>query len=101
MAELPEGVVKLDFGYSYRGWTFHYDPPPIPIRDFDWQAVHPNYDASWEGEEYGWIDNGLKCEARSIELLCREIDEKEEELTDAAESAKVGIGQSCPPAHGE
>lgn len=59
---------------TYRGWTIHYDPPPIPIRDFDWRATGPNYDASWEGEEDGWVDNGEKAEARTRELLLIEID---------------------------
>jgi hypothetical protein len=35
---------------TYRGWTIHYDPPPIPIRNFDWQAYGPNYDASWKAK---------------------------------------------------
>ena len=59
---------------NYRGWTISYDPPPIPIRDFDWQATGPNYDASYEGPEDGWVDNGEKAEARTRELLLVEID---------------------------
>lgn len=44
-----------------------------------WTATHENYDASWEGEEDGWVDNGLKVEARTLEELSEEIEAKEEE----------------------
>jgi hypothetical protein len=64
---------------TYRGWTIHYDPPPIPTRAFDWHAVHPDYDAEWLGEEDGWQDNGLKACASSYEALCAEIDTIEDE----------------------
>jgi hypothetical protein len=59
---------------TYRGWSIHYDPPPIPIRSLDWQATGPNYDASYEGEEDGWVDNGEKATARTREELIAEID---------------------------
>lgn len=35
----------------------HYDPPPIPMRGFDWSATTDNYDASYEGPEDGWVAN--------------------------------------------
>ncbi len=56
----------------YRGWTISYDPPPIPIRDFDWQAVGPNYDAWTEDGE--WTDNGQKAAAPTYSALIKEID---------------------------
>jgi hypothetical protein len=59
---------------TYKGWTISYDPPPIPIRDFDWRASGPNYDASYEGEEDGWVDNGEKVNAATREKLIAEID---------------------------
>lgn len=62
------GVLK------YRGWSVDYDPKPIPIRDFDWTATHPDYDASWEGDQEGWVDNSLKAAAGSYGELCEEID---------------------------
>lgn len=34
-----------------------YDPKPVPFRNCDWSAVTDNYDASWEGEEDGWVSN--------------------------------------------
>lgn len=60
---------------TYRGWEVRRGRWPEP----DWMAVHPNYDASWEGEEDGWVDNGLKADAATYEALCEEIDIIEEE----------------------
>jgi hypothetical protein len=35
-----EGVV------SYRDWRITYDPPPIPVRNCDWQFWHDDYDGA-------------------------------------------------------
>lgn len=40
-------------------WMIRFDPPPIPVRDMDWDFTHDNYDASYEGPEDGWVSNGL------------------------------------------
>jgi hypothetical protein len=64
---------------TYRGWTISYDPPPIPVRDCDWQFVHPNFDASWEGEEDGYVSNGLCGYAPSLEAARAEIDVLEDD----------------------
>jgi len=51
----------------YRGWHL----------DFEYgyhTATHDNYDASYEGPEDGWVDNGLKLSERSLEVLIIEID---------------------------
>jgi len=58
---------------TYRGWTLSFDPPPIPIRDFDWSATGPNFDASWEGEEDGWVGNGEQVFARTRIGVIEEI----------------------------
>lgn len=29
---------------TYRGWNISYDAKPIPVREFDWTATHPDYD---------------------------------------------------------
>ncbi len=29
---------------EHRGWSIHYDPPPIAWRGADWQATHPDFD---------------------------------------------------------
>ena len=57
---------------KYRGWTISYDPPPIPIRSFDWQAYGPNYDA-WT-DDGDWTDNGEKAAAGTRDELIAEID---------------------------
>jgi hypothetical protein len=45
-----------------------------------WTTTHENYDASWEGEEDGWADNGLMCEGRTLEELADEVEAKEEDM---------------------
>ena len=40
----------------------------------DWQATGPNYDASWEGEEDGWISNGEAVQAETRGELLAKID---------------------------
>ena len=81
--EIWLGVLRQDGtvgpAKTYRGWTIHYDPPPIPVRSFDWSATHPDYDAEYLGEEDGWQDNGLKASAGTFEELCAEIDAIEAE----------------------
>lgn len=42
-------------------------------------ATHKNYDASWEGEEDGYVDNGLKAEGRTLEELVDDIESVTEE----------------------
>lgn len=43
----------------------------------EWEATHIDYDASWEGEEDGWVSNGLHTTAPTIEGLFEEILELE------------------------
>ena len=57
----------------------HYNPPPIPTRNWDWSAVTDNYEA--------WTDNGEwvtthpmgngATEAEAIADLGEQLDEKE------------------------
>lgn len=54
---------------EYKGWKLC--PPDFPI---PWTAYGPNYDASYEGEEDGWVDNGEKASANTREQLIEEID---------------------------
>lgn len=64
---------------TYGPWTIHYDPPPIPDRNHDWCFIHENYDASYEGEEDGYVSNGLAGTAESVEACKREIADMEED----------------------
>jgi len=45
---------------TYRGWSI--EPAYI-----GWQAVSPDFDASWEGEEDGWVGNGQSAWGRTRE----------------------------------
>lgn len=55
---------------TYRGWTIHQGRWPEPA----WMAIGPNYDASYEGEEDGFVDNGEKADAPTRDALIAEID---------------------------
>lgn len=44
-----------------------------------WWATHADYDASYEGPEDGWVDNGLRTSARTLITLRQEIDAINEE----------------------
>jgi hypothetical protein len=54
----------------YRGWKISRGGWPEPA----WSATSPNYDASYEGPEDGWVDNGEKADATTREALLIEID---------------------------
>lgn len=69
--------------YYYRGWLISQGRFPEPA----WSATGPNYDASYEGPEDGWVDNGEKASAATREARIDEIDAWFE---DAAERAKAG-----------
>ena len=34
---------------EYRGYLIDYDPPPIPVRDCDWQYAHKDFDGAPDG----------------------------------------------------
>jgi hypothetical protein len=68
-------------------WRIYYDPPPIPVRYCDWHYIHDDYDASWEGEEDGWVSNGLGGSAESPEACLEEIRDYEDEHFDCQCSA--------------
>lgn len=57
----------------YRGWR-------IDSAYVGYSAIHPDYDASWEGEEDGYIDNGLQVHAMTIDGVKAEVDAKIEEM---------------------
>ena len=52
---------------EYRGWSISFDYGY-------YTGTGPNYDASWEGDEDGWVDNGELLAARTLPDLCTEID---------------------------
>jgi hypothetical protein len=52
---------------THRGWEIGWNYGRFT-------ATGPNYDASWEGEEDGWVASGGSVEARTREDLIAEID---------------------------
>lgn len=52
---------------TYRGWSISWDYG-------EYSATGPDYDASWEGEEDGWVDNGQRVFARTYHSVCAEVD---------------------------
>lgn len=75
---------------THRGWTIHYDPPPIPWRGADWQATGPDYAASYEGPEDGWVSSGGHVSAASRAELIAEIDAYIEDAMLAARNPDNG-----------
>lgn len=50
-----------------------------------WEATHPNYDASYEGPEDGWVASpNMSASARTLPELYEEIDECERALAEQA-----------------
>ncbi|WP_380778103.1 Lar family restriction alleviation protein [Sphingomonas sp. R86520] len=44
----------------YKGWLLSFDHPPIPCRQFDWSATHPDYDGADDSND----DRGLQAATR-------------------------------------
>ncbi len=68
---------------TYRGWSIRPDY-------VGWSAVSPNYDASWEGEEDGWIDNGEKSWGRTRAECEAGVDEWFDEQVENPRRAEPG-----------
>ena len=56
---------------THRDWDIWQGRWPEPA----WSATSPNYDASYEGPEDGWVSNGESVTANTREELIAEIDE--------------------------
>lgn len=54
----------------HRGWTIE----PCEFRRDYWTATGPDYDASTDGGEGDWIDNGERVEAKGFREILSEID---------------------------
>lgn len=78
------GFRVLLLSFKHNGWTIDYDPPTIPIRSMDWAFAHEDFDASWEGEEDGWVGNGLCGRAASPADCLAQIAEIEADRAEAA-----------------
>jgi hypothetical protein len=86
-----EIALRREPNIAYRGWSISYDPPPIGARNCDWQFSHPDFDASWEGEEDGFVGNGLCGYAATLGEAIAEIDER----IATAQEAAAGSGEEA------
>lgn len=67
-ARIAERVTKtVAPNGDYRGWSISWDYG-------EYSATSPNYDASYEGPEDGWVDNGERVFARTLPDLYSEVD---------------------------
>ncbi len=53
---------------THRGWTISLNYIN------EWDATGPNYDASYEGPEDGWVSNGQSVSSATLEGVRDEID---------------------------
>lgn len=53
-------------GHTYLGW----EVSPAYV---GWVATHPNFDASYEGPEDGWVGNGLQVNGNTLDEVHAEI----------------------------
>lgn len=51
----------------WKGWEVVWDYG-------QWWGTSPDYDASWEGEEDGWVGNGQRVSSRTLAGCLEEID---------------------------
>lgn len=58
---------------SYKGWDIAYSLTPIPIRDFDWSATSPDFDADCDQDGFH-ICSGQQVHAATYEALLEEIE---------------------------
>lgn len=77
---------------EYRGWTVDFDMKPIPYRGADWTATHPDYDASYEGPEDGWVGSHPVLTAATEKELWAEIDEWELDREESLRTFEVCFG---------
>lgn len=63
---------------TYRGWLLGFE--------YGWHtATHPDFDASWEGTEDGWVGSHPTLSGRTLDDLKAEIDAWSEESCLACE----------------
>jgi hypothetical protein len=73
------GADMTDHAFAYRDFEGCYDPPPIPIRGFDWHATHKDYDPTPQYLYDPPADGDRLLWAPSRELLIAAIDAWHEE----------------------
>lgn len=66
---------------THRGWSINFDYPPIPCRDFDWSATHPDYDPTPIYADDGPSDDRV-VHGRTRDDVIAEIDAWHDEQVD-------------------
>jgi len=49
VCEDDESRASSNYAAKYKGYWIKYDPPGIPVRHWDWQYVHEEYDGPEDG----------------------------------------------------
>jgi hypothetical protein len=80
----------------YGLWSICFDRPPIPVRNCDWSFSHENFDASWEGEEDGYVTNGLSGYGASVEDCKAQIADIEEDRDMPLTAEGFDCAAGCP-----
>lgn len=77
---------------TYRGWRISFDYPPIPCRDFDWSATHPDYDCDCDQDGYFAV-SGAIVHASTRDGVISAVDawiaENSEEAANAADRGRA------------
>lgn len=60
---------------TYRDFIISFDPPPIPVRDCDWHAVHHDYDGAEDGNDHRYFHGPSAADCKA------QIDEWHDENT--------------------
>lgn len=58
---------------DYKGWSIDFDIKPIPVRNFDWTATSPDFDADCDHDGF-YICSGHQVHAATYEELLEEIE---------------------------
>jgi hypothetical protein len=70
IADHAASQIRATEAVTHRGWSINQGRWPEPA----WSATSPDYDASWEGEEDGWVASGGHVNAPTRAALVEEID---------------------------
>jgi hypothetical protein len=75
----------------YKGWRISHDPKPIPVRDFDWIATSPDYDADCDQDGF-FRCSGEQVNAATHQQLIAEIDAAIDAATPALQAGGMENG---------
>lgn len=50
---------------TYRDFIISFNPPPIPVRDCDWHAVHKDYDGTEDGNDHRYFHSRSEADCKA------------------------------------